>query len=242
MVKSSSGAGTTAVGEGVSGAELRRRMARTSRTAAFESRRQLILKAAADLFRELGTDQTSLLQVAQRAKLDRATVYYYFSSKQHLFRELVTAAVVDNVSRIEEIAASERQPDEKLAAAISDLMDSFARHHPFLAVHVTDFVLRRLQRKSNDSGMDELKSLGGRYDRAMTRILEEGVEAGLFRPIGEPRVIAYTIIGMMNASTGWQRRPTAESSKAVGDLMKEMVLRGLLDGPTGRSQQRSGPS
>ena len=47
-----------------------------------EQTRNLILASALELFRENGFDQTTMLQIAQRASVAKSAAYYYFPSKE----------------------------------------------------------------------------------------------------------------------------------------------------------------
>ena len=44
------------------------------------------------VFKEKGFAATTVDDIGRRAKMDRATVYYYFRGKKELFREMVNEA------------------------------------------------------------------------------------------------------------------------------------------------------
>ncbi|RQD75485.1 MAG: TetR/AcrR family transcriptional regulator [Candidatus Syntrophonatronum acetioxidans] len=48
-----------------------------------------ILEAAEKVFSEKGFDGSRVDEIARRAKVNKALIYYYFSSKQNLFEELI---------------------------------------------------------------------------------------------------------------------------------------------------------
>lgn len=54
-----------------------------------ESKRQAILDVAAQAFRELGFDGTSMAEICNRVGGSKATIYNYFPSKEELFFEVV---------------------------------------------------------------------------------------------------------------------------------------------------------
>ncbi len=54
-----------------------------------EAKRQTILEAAWDLFREKGFEATTMSEIAARAGGSKATVYGYFDSKEALFIEIM---------------------------------------------------------------------------------------------------------------------------------------------------------
>src|SRR5689334_1451997 len=63
-----------------------------SSSAFYQERRQSIVDAAARVFQERGFEATSIGEIAEKLKTDRASIYYYFGSKQELFPEIVREA------------------------------------------------------------------------------------------------------------------------------------------------------
>src|SRR5271166_5323064 len=57
-----------------------------------ESKRQAILKAAADAFREVGFERASMEEIRARIGGSKATLYNYFPSKEKLFFEVMYQA------------------------------------------------------------------------------------------------------------------------------------------------------
>jgi AcrR family transcriptional regulator len=57
-----------------------------------ESKRQGILKAAADVFREVGFERASMSEIRARIGGSKATLYNYFPSKEKLFFEVMYQA------------------------------------------------------------------------------------------------------------------------------------------------------
>jgi AcrR family transcriptional regulator len=57
-----------------------------------ESKRQAILKAAAEVFREVGFERASMSEIRARVGGSKATLYNYFPSKEKLFFEVMYQA------------------------------------------------------------------------------------------------------------------------------------------------------
>lgn len=58
-----------------------------------ETRRQAILAAATQVFQETSFEGASMAQICLRVGYSKATLYSYFSSKEELFIEVISAAV-----------------------------------------------------------------------------------------------------------------------------------------------------
>ena len=84
-------------------------------------RRAKIIEAVIDLIAEVGTEAVQMRDVAQRSGVALATVYRYFSAKDHL----LAAALVDWQKRLtRRIVASRGQTDQ---GALCDILDYLRR-------------------------------------------------------------------------------------------------------------------
>ena len=79
----------------------RRQLAKVDGGPAYQARREEIIAAAGRVFLEKGYLATSFKDIAEAIGKDRASLYYYFESKQDLFRVATGAAVARNASRVE---------------------------------------------------------------------------------------------------------------------------------------------
>ena len=71
--------------------EKRRSAAKEDSSAVYRRRRQEIAEAAIRVFDRLGLKGASISAVAAELNIDRASIYYYISSKEALFHELMRA-------------------------------------------------------------------------------------------------------------------------------------------------------
>lgn len=87
-----------------------------------EAKRQAILKVAAEAFRELGFERTSMSEICARVGGSKATLYSYFQSKEELFCEIMHLSTEDEFEAFyhaidpstEDIAESLRHFGERL--------------------------------------------------------------------------------------------------------------------------------
>lgn len=87
--------------------------------------RAKILIEAERLFSEKGFDATSVDEIAKKANVNKALIYYYFKSKDDILDALFSSAVKDIVSMIEEIFEDfslEEREVERMFNLISDLI------------------------------------------------------------------------------------------------------------------------
>src|SRR5690554_2437535 len=82
----------------------RREYARADNAPAYQARREEIIAAAGRAFLTKGFRATSFRDIAAAVGMDRASLYYYFESKQDLFDTATRAAVTRNVRAAERVA------------------------------------------------------------------------------------------------------------------------------------------
>jgi AcrR family transcriptional regulator len=210
----------------------RRTAASKAPSGSYLARREALLRAAGQVFKEKGFQAVRMDDVAEQLKIDRATLYYYFGNKQQLFRAVITDAVQENVDTVVAIAESDASPRDKVRAVLVSLFESYDRHYPLLYVYVQED-MRRLT-NADSRRLSPLMELGLRYDDAVKRIVEEGIEAGDFNPNLRPTLCAYAIIGAANWSHRWYSPAGELSGTELGEHFAELMLDGLLVGAARR--------
>ncbi len=204
----------------------RRAAAQGGDRTAYRERRQEIINAAAGLFKTHGFRGTSIGQIAEALGTDRATLYYYIGSKEELFDEVVSDAVRANVARAEAIRDGEGGAPEKLRRLITELMDSYAASYPFLYVFIQENLSHVGEKRSEWS--TEMRSLNRAYEQCVTAVIEAGIAQGTIRPVAEPWVLAYGLIGMVGWTNRWFHPERSEVDAAtVGRAYADVVLDGL---------------
>ena len=222
----------------VSSIASRRMNARKAGEDEYEKRRAKLVEVAALVFREKGFNAANVDDIAKRAGMDRASLYYYYKGKKELFREMVEQAITGNVQRAEEIAAAPDSPETKLRRLIAALFESYERHYPYLYVYVQEDMTRLMSDQSTWSR--NIRSLSKRFDVATTGIIKDGLESGEFRSSGDAKVLAAGVIGMCNWSHRWFE-PGRHRADEVATAFSDMVLQGLGAREKARSPSRSSP-
>jgi AcrR family transcriptional regulator len=193
---------------------------------AYTERRQEIITAAARLFKTRGFRGTSIGQIAKALGTDRATLYYYIGSKEELFDEVVSDEVRANVARAQAIRDGEGTAPDKLRRLVTELMDSYAASYPFLYVFIQENLSHVSERRSEWS--QEMRKLNKAYEDCVVAIIETGVAEGTIRPVAEPWVLAYGLIGMVGWTNRWfnpEKSPV--DAATIGRAYADVLLDGL---------------
>lgn len=200
----------------------RRALARRERNASWLERRDQVMNAAAEAFQAKGFQAVSMSDIAARLGSDRASVYYYFASKQEIFLALVEQAVRANVEQIEAVAATGEPATVRLRRVIESLAESYERHYPYLHLYIQED-MRQLSESSDEK---HLRELGDRYDDAIMRIALDGVESGEFRPGVDPHMLRFAVLGALNWTHRWYRPGGRLSGAEIGRAFSDLFLNG----------------
>jgi AcrR family transcriptional regulator len=215
--------------DGISSIARRRSQARREGGAGYLERRQQFLAAAAEVFRTKGYQAASMNDIAVRSGGDRASLYYYFGSKQEVFTELVRQAVTDNVALAERIAASDDSSVARLRIMVVSLIESYERHYPYLHLYVQED-MRRLSEGGAESDQD-LVDMGRRYTRAVSAVAHEGVASGEFRRDIDPEMLTFAVLGAVNWCHRWFVPGGRLTGTQVGEAFADIVLHGAVADP-----------
>jgi AcrR family transcriptional regulator len=199
-----------------------------SSSAFYQERRQAIVDAAARAFQERGYEATSIGVIAKKLKTDRASIYYYFGSKQELFREIVREVAQTAVKAAEAIAAKDASAEEKLREAFQSVLETYSSSYPYMHVFLQENF--PVVGESSDHWDAEAREWGRRYYRAIRKIIQQGVDEGDFHltlPVG---VTTMGVLGTVNWAHRWYKPGGSLSPHAIGDGFAQMLLSGLMSG------------
>jgi AcrR family transcriptional regulator len=163
-----------------------------------ERRRDEIVEAAEELYRELGWDAVTMDSVARRARLSRALVYVYFKDKQDLHFAIAARALDMLRQRFTEATARARTGMDKVEACGRAYM-AYAQEFP----HFFDACARL---ESHEPGAAEPSpqalpciECGKRVHDVVVEALATGQRDGTIRAdIGDLQVVSRVLWGFIH--------------------------------------------
>ena len=148
-----------------------------------------IVAAAEHIFAERGLAGARTEEIAKAARVNKALLYYYFGSKENLYRFVLELLFSQLLVAVEYAPAANALPRGQLLAYVNGYFD-FVSGHPNYP--------RLVQREVMDSGK-HLSWIVQRYfrplHRRLSRAIEAGIFAGDFRRV-DPQQTVLTIIAM----------------------------------------------
>ena len=192
----------------------------------YQRRRAEIAVAGARVFNKKGFQGTTISAVAEELQIDRASIYYYISSKEELFDEVIREASEENVAKAQRIQKSDARASEKLRTLMVELMASYAATYPLLYISIREDLTQVSDTRSKWAS--QMRKINRDYDNAVTAIIEEGYKDGSFKDIGSPRLVAYGILGMLNWTNRWFTPTKAKvPPRELGEMFANLVISGL---------------
>jgi len=165
------------------------------RTGTRPDTRNAIFQAAATAFSSRGFDGVGVDEIAERAEVNKAMIYYHFADKLALYRAVVADMLSSIASTATAIAASSDAPAVKLDRFIENFV-IHADSRPWFPT----MMLREISEGAPHLDLETFAHMRGVL-AAFARILAEGAAAGTFRQVHP--VLAYTsVVGplLMNAA------------------------------------------
>lgn len=184
--------------------------------------REQIIRAALELFAEYGYRGTSLRRLASAVGIEAGSLYNHFASKAELLADMVLFGTRELLLGVGElVAAAPLDPIERLRTAIH-------AHIVFYAIHREQVqVLEREVQMLTGAYAKENHKVRAEYELLFRQILDEGIEAGCFRP-EYPDAMAKGILRLAFGTAAWFRSDGRYSADEVADFYADVLLRGIV--------------
>lgn len=182
-----------------------------------------ILRSAASAFRRHGYHGATVEEIARALRMTKGSLYYYFANKEEILFFCHDYSVDLLLGLLDEVESSGEPPDEKLRrlviAFVHMILDELNGTALTLEVQaLSPRLLRRIVRKRD------------RFDRGVRRILQEGMDQGLFAA-GDAKLMAFALLGAVNWITRWFDPAGPASSEEIGRAYAAYLVGGLRVAP-----------
>lgn len=161
----------------------------------FTDRRLEILRSAADAFTRSGFTRATMEEIADKVRMTKGNLYYYFPSKQDLLFFCQDESLGRLIDQADTIAKDSLPADEQLRAMIIFHVKTILEELPGSTAH-TDFrtlpspLLKKVIKKRD------------RYEHAYRQVIERGIKQGIFRRCNVKTAV-WGILGALNWSVQW---------------------------------------
>lgn len=207
-------------------------MARTQKSA--DDPRRRILDVAAAAFAASGFEGARVDQIAKRAAVNKAMLYYHVGDKDVLYETILLETIEDALARIAAATASSKTAEDRLRSTVATIADTARRHS-----HFAPLMLRELASGGAtlpDRVMQRMRDVF----QAVRDALEQGTRSGEFRavdPVATHMFIAGSLLVLLAGGpirrrirqlTDVPKVSVADRSPAdIASFVCDVVLEGL---------------
>lgn len=199
-----------------------------------ELRRQAILQHALTLFDRRGFANTSLDDIARETGVKREAIYYYFKNRAEILLYIIRPQSEALVSGLKQIIDSDADPATKLYEAIRNHLQRFDRHCLEMTISLRDIYLEDAKDVRR-----EMDQTWRRYESMWTRLVADGQACGAFAQSGDPKMVAFAILGMCNWLARWYDPRKSISVDELIETYFDMLAHGLVRAPKSHGKSKT---
>jgi TetR/AcrR family transcriptional regulator len=150
-----------------------------------------MLDAAMEVFAEAGYEGARVDEIAKRAGVNKAMIYYRIGDKDTLYKEVLHNVFGDTVERIAKDIRDDLSPEGKLKTYISNLATTMTQHPSFPRI-----MMREVASGWSHFSEAVVQDIAG-IILIVKDIIDEGVKKGVFIDINPVLVHLMTIGSML---------------------------------------------
>lgn len=204
---------------------------------------EVVLDAAAHVFRRRGYGGATVREVAQAAGMLPGSLHYRYPSKEALLLDLMERALNRVLGSGRAAVEAARDPVERLRLALRAHLETLLSGDDDFYVLLYDW--RSLQ----GPAMNAMLRLRSRYEQFWDDLLQDAIRAGWARPGIDAELLRQFGFGALNWVAQWRQENDPRTAEQIADafwsclafgLLAEDRRRQLLGKPLGQMTKKKG--
>jgi AcrR family transcriptional regulator len=190
------------------------------------TKREAVLKTAAQLFLEKSYGRTSLNDVADRLNITKPALYHYFRNKEEILLEcyrLGTALIEDILDDIASHCGTGLEKAEAFIYSYANVM----------TVNFGRCVMRLDEGDLSKEALAEVRNYKRKIDRRLRSFIQEGIEDRSIASC-DAKIAAFAIEGALNWICQWYEPEGALSPDEIASQFARTLTQGLVRREGGR--------
>ena len=180
-----------------------------------QMRKERILSGALEVFKAKGLEGATMDEIASRAGFGKATLYYYFKSKEDVFSEILEDGWVKIWESLEPVIAGQGTPRQIFVNLLIRIAEN-AQDRPGLFEFL--FNAPKAIKMEHQPWKDYQDRLYG----VIRGVLEDGIKAGEFPKI-DPELMFKALGGLFMGLVFMGDRSQPVSDKDVEELLNQLI-------------------
>lgn len=182
------------------------------------ARKELILQGALTVFKEKGLEGAKIDEIARASGFGKATLYYYFTSKEEIFSALLLHGWQTLWHELEETAVSGDSPRATFISLLKKIAEQVNTNRPLY-----EFLFQAPQSYSTEENQSsEWKAYQVRLYNVLEELIEQGIQTGEF-PKMEPRLIMKAMGGLFHGLVFWGKDRDSITEDEIEEMLGNLL-------------------
>ncbi|MBE3555817.1 MAG: TetR family transcriptional regulator [Firmicutes bacterium] len=184
--------------------------------------KEQLIRVATTLFGEQGYAVVSIDQIVAAAKVSKGTFYYYFKTKEDILYEIHVRALTSMLEWANRIAEDKETPvDERFR----DFMRAYVNE--LTARQAEGRILVENQRYLQGERWEEVRQQRKAFEMALGRLIEDGIQEGIFRASLQVRLATFQIVGAVLRIPEWYHLKGPLTPDQIADTFSDNFMNGF---------------
>jgi len=163
-----------------------------------DKKKREILMAAMRVYAEKGARNARVADVATAAGVGKGTIYEYFRSRDEILIEAFHLVIGDMERAVGDVMQASTDPETKLKEITRASFDALMQFPPDMVEIYLDFWAEGIRQGDAEGRLGiDLKSMYEQFRSVIAAVLDEGIAAGVFRPMNT-RLVASNLMAILD--------------------------------------------
>jgi AcrR family transcriptional regulator len=184
------------------------------------TRKEEIIKVAAELIREKGYVGLSMRDLAKAIGVKAASLYNHIPSKQAILSELILQLAEDFTSQIQGVAKEDSSSLDKLKKIVE--------HHLGLSLHYPNelAVLNNEWTHLNGEALQDFKFKRSQYEEELRQIINYGKTNNELKPL-HTELVLFSMLSTLRNLNLWIKKRSSIPAEQLKNELVEVLLKGI---------------
>ncbi len=181
-----------------------------------------IFQVAAKLFAEKGYNGVSMREISEKSKVSKPTIYYYFGSKEGIFKNLLEVGLKYGAEKTKKIIEQNITVKQKLIDLIKNRFRLSLEHPEFSRFYLAVFLT-----SENIPFIENYKQHIRKHHQMLINLIKVGINSGEFGAGANPE-LTTEIFGAVVSH--FIRKQLKSNRKILSDQLAEEIVELLFKG------------
>ena len=186
----------------------------------YEEKKKSMIVTAAKVFGKKGFHGTSIENIANKMKMTKGSLYYYFSNKDELLYQVHIFSLNEVIESIDKISDSNDSPAIKFKKAITAHLKVLGENYEGSYMLQQEYLLP-------DNYRNDIVAIRNKYEKKFLHILKEGKKQNVFS-VKDYKITLFVILGAINWFLRWYSSDGPLKIEEIADKFARLFLYGLL--------------